>query len=159
MALNDRQKNKFRRAIRTIMVVLAAVLLIMGLAVPITNNALAMGLAKDVEALSLPRGTTVVDTTSLAGRLTNPYGSVQYFGAALIKSDCSLEELRAHYMGQSAGAAVYRVQKQTGQEITVLGEYKLSFHESVGKDGYYIVYAIQNGGHTLQWWLDMDIRG
>ena len=60
-----------RRSIRGMMIVLAVVLLVMGLAVPIANNAVAMRLARVMEALSLPESAELVDSTSLSGRLTN----------------------------------------------------------------------------------------
>ncbi len=160
MALNDKTKDKYRRAIRVIMVVLAVVLLVMGLAVPIANNAIAMGVAREMEALSLPADTSIIETASLAGRFNNPAGSVQYFGALLIKSDESIKELRAHYVGYNEDLRVtYRVEPQRGQEITVLGEANLAFRKTVGEDGYYILYTIRTGGNALQWWLDMDVRG
>lgn len=153
-------KDKFRRAIRVTMIVLAVVLLVMGLAVPIANNAVAMGVAREMEALSLPTDTTVVDKTSLSGRLTNDVGSVQYFGALLIKSDRPIEELRAHYAQYNTDlVAAYRVEPQKGQEITVLDDMDISFREEVGEEGYYIVYTVRTGGNVLQWWLDMDVRG
>ncbi len=159
MALHDKQKNKFRRVIRIIMVVLAALLLLLGFGVPIANNALAMQVAKNVAALPLPAETTLVETTSLSGRLTNPYGSVQYFGAILLKSDLSLEKLQEHYWAYNQPMTLtYRVLPQTTQEISVVGEHTLAFREPIAKEGYYIVCLTQNGGHTLQWWLDMDIR-
>lgn len=160
MALNDKTKDKYRRAIRVIMVVLAVVLLVMGLAVPIANNAVAMGVAREMKALSLPADTSIIETTSLAGRFNNPADSVQYFGALLIKSDHPIEELRAHYAEYNEDLRVtYRVEPQSGQDIAVLGDTDLAFRETVGDDGYYIVYAIRTGGNALQWWLDMDVRG
>ncbi len=158
--MNNKTKDKYRGAIRGIMVVLAVVLLVMGLAVPIANNAVAMGIAREMEALELPADTAVVDKTSLSGRLTNAVGSVQYFAALLVKSECPIEELRAHYAQYNTDLiATYRVEPQNGQEITVLDDIDLSFREAVGKEGYYILYTVRTGGNSLQWWLDMDVRG
>lgn len=142
------------------MIVLAVVLLMMGLAVPIANNAAAMGIARKMEAFALPADTDVIETTSRAGRFTDTAGSVQYFGALLIRSDRSLEELQTHYAQYNEDRLVtYRVERQSGQDITVLNDIDLAFRETVGEVGYYIVYTIRNGGNALQWWLDMDVRG
>lgn len=158
--MNNQTKDKYRRAIRGIMIVLAVVLLVMGLAVPIANNAVAMGVAREMEALSPPADTSIIEKTSLSGRLTNDVGSVQYFGALLIKSDRPIEELRAHYAEYNEGLSVtYRVEPQSGQDITVLGDVTLAFREEVGEEGYYIVYTVRTGNSALQWWLDMDVRG
>ena len=148
-----------RRSIRGMMIVLAVVLLVMGLAVPIANNAVAMRLARDMEALSLPESAELVDSTSLSGRLTNKSGSVQYFAALLIESDRPIEELRAHYAQYGTGlTATYLVEPQQGQEITVLNDVKLSFREEVSSAHTYIVYTLRTGGNPAQWWLDMDVR-
>ncbi len=142
------------------MIALAVVLLVMGLAVPIANNAIAMGVAREMEALELPVNTVIVDKTSLSGRLTTDVGRVQYFAALLIKSDRPIEELRAHYAQYSTDLIEsYRVEPQHGQEITVLDDVDLAFREDVGEEGYYIVYIVRTGGNAAQWWLDMDVRG
>ncbi len=160
MTLNNKTKDKYRRVIRAIMIVLAVMLLVMGLAVPIANNAVAMGVAREMEALSLPADTTLLESTSLAGRFADTAGSVQYFAALLIRSDRPLEELRAHYAQFNTDMiATYRVEPQSGQEITVLNGTDLSFRETVVQEGCYIVYTIRTGGNAAQWWLDMDVRG
>ena len=157
--MNNKTKDKYRRVIRGIMVALAVVLLVMGLAVPIANNAVAMGVAREMEALSLPEGAQLIDTTSLSGRFTNNAGSVQYFAALLIKSERPIEELRAHYAQYGGGlTATYRVEPQQGQEITVLDGIKLSFREDTAEEYGYIVYTLRTGGNAAQWWLDMDVR-
>ncbi len=159
MTLNNKTKDKYRRVIRGIMIVLAVVLLVMGLAVPIANNAVAMNVVREMEMLELPADTVVVDKTSLSGRLTNAVGSIQYFAALLIKSERPIEELRAHYAQYNTDLIEsYRVEPQCGQEITVLDDIDLSFREAVGQEDYYIVYTIRTGGNALQWWLDMDVR-
>ncbi len=141
------------------MIVLAVVLLVMGLAVPIANNAVAMGVAREMEALSLPADTTLLESTSLAGRFADTAGSVQYFAALLVKSDRPIEELRAHYAQYNTDMIVtYRVEPQSGQKITVLVGAGLSFRETVGEEDCYIVYTTRTGGNALQWWLDMDVR-
>lgn len=160
MALNEKIKNRYRRIIRVVMIVLAVVLLVMGLAVPIANNASAMRIAREMEAFLLPDGAQLIDTTSSSGRFTNKAGSVQYFAALLIESDRPIEELRAHYAQYGTGlTATYLVEPQQGQEITVLDDVKLSFSkEAGGERDCYIVYTLRTGGNAAQWWLDMDVR-
>ncbi len=159
MALNNKTKDRYRRAIRGIMIALAVILLVMGLAVPVANNAVAMGVAREMQALPLPSDTTLIDSTSLSGRFGDTAGHVQYFAALLIKSDRSVEQLRAHYAGYTDYSLIaYRVEKQVGRDISVLQDVNLAFHEDVADEGYYIVYTTRTGGHALQFWLDMDVR-
>ncbi len=149
-----------RRVIRVIMIALAITLLAMGLCVPIANNAIAIQDAKALQSLALPAETTVLESTSAAGRFTHTAGHVQYFSAMLIQSELSLEELRAHYAQYTKDLlASYRVEQQTEQEISVLDNASLSFRQAVEGDGYYIVYVLRTGGNSAQWWLDMDVRG
>ncbi len=160
MALNEKMKNKYRRAIRVLMVVIAALLLVLGLGVPVVNNALAMQIAYEMEDLPLPMETTVVETTSLAGRVTSVGGSMQYIGALLLKSNCSLAELQAHYAAYDIRyRQVYRVVALQEPTVSVYGAATLSFRTAVEPVGYYAVYAVRTGGFALQWWLDMDMRG
>ena len=156
MALNDKTKDRYRRMIRAIMIALAVVLLVMGLAVPVANNAIAMGVAREMEALPLPPDTTLVESTSLSGRFGDTKGHVQYFAALLVKSDRTVEDLRAHYAEYTDGSLIaYRVEKQVGREIAVLKDADLSFRSGKGD---YIVYTLRTGGNALQFWLDMDVR-
>ena len=159
MSLNNKTKDRYRRIIRVIMIALAVVLLVMGLAVPVANNAVAMSIAREMEALPLPSDTTLIDSTSLSGRFGDTAGNVQYFAALLLKSDRSVEELRAHYAGYTDHSLItYRVEKQIGRDIVVLEDVDLSFREDVAEEGYFIVYTLRTGGNALQWWLDMDVR-
>jgi hypothetical protein len=158
MALNEKMKNKYRRIIRVWMVVVAVALLVMGLAVPIANNAVAMRDSRALKDLTSTEIVTVLESTSLAGRFFGSGGHMQYFAALLVRSDRSLEELNAYYAAFNKSAQLYRVEVQQGQEITVLPDETLKFRETVGENGYYIVYSIRQGGNVAQWWLDMDVR-
>ncbi len=160
MALNDSAKNRLRHKIRVVMIVLAVVLLVLGFAVPITNNALAMGVARELSSLSLPPDTVIVEKTSMAGRMLNSHDSVQYIGAVLIKSDRSLDELKACISSQfedsSQAPIVCRIQ---GQTLDIRDDVAMTFRESVGESGYYAVYLVRTGGYAAQWYLDLDTRG
>ena len=157
--MNNKTKDRYRRVIRVIMVLLAAFLLLLGLGVPVTNNAIAMGIARDMQEFELPADTHIVDVTSAAGRFGGR-GSIRYFGALLLRSDLSEEALQTYYSAFSKDLqTTYHVERQSGRKITCLGDYDLSFHESVEDDDFFIVYTVRRGGNALQWWMDMDTRG
>ncbi len=158
--MNDRMKNRVRRAIRVLMVGVAVVLLITALAIPLVNNYIAHGIRKDMEALTLPPDTRLVDGVSVAGKVTAAGDGVQYFAAVLLQSQRSLEELRTHYAGLESEdgtlTAAYRVEPQQGAVIRPIEVGQYTFEDPAEGEGYYIVYTLRNSNDGF---LNMDIRG
>ena len=81
---------------------------------------------------------------------------MQYFGAILIRSDLSLEELDAYYSGYRSNEWEYLVETQEGQSIEVIDHETLQFSEEIKGSGYYIVYSWGSGKSLLE---ELDIRG
>ena len=54
MALGEKQKDKARRWIRVAMVFIAILLLVFAVVIPLINNAIALGVEKDLKKVSLP---------------------------------------------------------------------------------------------------------
>ena len=80
---------------------------------------------------------------------------MRYFGAVLLQSSQSLEQLQAYY---AAAAPDCVLAVQAGQTITCVGGGKLSFRtEPTGTDGY-ILYVVDRSAHPGQGWLDLDVR-
>ncbi len=138
------------------MVLLGAFLLTAGLVIPLVNNSRALGLEKRLKALPLPEQTVLLDSYSAAGRYDGSGESVRYFGAVLLQSELSLEQLQTYYaaVAPDCVAAV-----QAGQTITCVGGGKLQFRAQPPETGSYIVYILDRSVHTGQGWLDLDIRG
>ena len=138
------------------MVLLGAFLLTVGLVIPLVNNSRALALEKRLKALSLPEQTVLLDSYSAAGRYDGSGESVRYFGAVLLQSELSLEQLQTYYaaIAPDCVAAV-----QAGQTITCVGRGKLQFRAQPPGTGSYIVYILDRSVHTGQGWLDLDIRG
>lgn len=154
MALATKQKDKIRRWLRVTMVFVAVVLLLFSVVIPIVNNAIALGVEKDLESLPLPEKTELVESTSLAGKMVGNGNGMQYFGAILIKSDLPAETLTAYYADYDC-----TVEPQINASIRAAGNKNLSFlHKEYGV-GYYIVYTWGDAPDWLQAWLDTDLRG
>ena len=78
--------------------ILAAVVLIGGvISIPLINNHTAYKVEKKLCETPLPEKTELIESISRAGKLTGNGNGMQYFGAILIRSDLSLEELDAYY--------------------------------------------------------------
>ena len=160
MALDNRQKDRFRHFIRVTMVVLAVILLLCSVAIPIANNAVALGVEGDLKSLPLPEDTQVVESTSAAGHFVGNGNGMQYFGALLLTSDASLETLKAHY--RTYDGVTVEVQS-TGEiqpaGLILNGTLDVSFRTEVSGEGYYLLYAWGKAPAWLRDVLNADIRG
>ncbi len=154
MALNEKRKNRLRQVIRSTMLVVAVFLLLIALVIPVANNAVALGVERELKDAALPPQTELVESISAAGRYTGQ--EMRYFGAVLLKSDLTLDEITAHYSN-------YTVEYQMDSAIRAVGksgdgEDNLTFKTSLEGAGYYIVYRWGSAPAWLKGILDMDIR-
>ena len=124
---------------------LTAVVLIGGvIAVPLINNHTAYKVEKKLCETPLPEKTELIESISRAGKLTGNGNGMQYFGAILIRSDLSLEELDAYYSGYRSNEWECLVKIQEGQSIEVIDHETLQFSEEIKDSGYYILYSWGN---------------
>lgn len=132
----------------------AALFLFVCITAPVANDNAARKTAKALERLPLPSDTKWVETVYKAGKLVGNGNGMQYFGAILIKSELSLEELEEHYSKFEGKECVVEVQR--GSDVRVIEHGKLTFRTSVEGDGYYVVYA---WGDHVSFFNEFDIRG
>ena len=104
----------------------------------------------------LPEQTELIEAISQTGKLTGNGNGMQYFGAILIKSELSLEELETYYSDYRSNEWEYLVEIQEGQSIKVIEHEALQFSEEIEDSGYYIVYSWGSGNSLLK---ELDIRG
>ena len=136
---------------------LVAVVLIGGvISISFINNNIAYKVEKELCETPLPEKTELIESISRAGKLTGNGNGMQYFGAILIRSDLSLEELDAYYSGYRSNEWECLVETQEGQSIEVIDHGTLQFTEEIKDSGYYIVYSWGSGNSLLE---ELDIRG
>ena len=136
---------------------LAAVVLIGGvISISFINNNIAYKVEKELCETPLPEKTELIESISRAGKLTGNGNGMQYFGAILIRSDLSLEELDAYYSGYRSNEWECLVETQEGQSIEVIDHETLQFSEEIKGSGYYILYSWGSGNSLLE---ELDIRG
>ena len=160
--MNNRQKDRLRAAIRVLMVLVAVVLLVVALGIPVANNAVALKVQRRLEGLPLPADTTLVEGNSVAGKLIGSGNGMQYFGAVLLHSSLSLEELQAHYVPLREGLYDCVLEVQEGAEICPKGEEHIdaiAFSTPMEGDGWYVLYSWGSAPEGLRGWLDLDLRG
>ena len=137
--------------------ILAAVVLIGGVvSIPLINNHTAYKVEKTLCEIPLPEETELIESLSQAGKLTGNGNGMQYFGAILIRSELSLEELETYYSDYRSNEWEYLVEIQEGQSIKVIEHKALQFSEEIEDSGYYIVYSWGSGNSLLK---ELDIRG
>ena len=156
--MNDRMKNRYRRVIRVLMIVIAAVLLLIGVAVPMINNAIAYGIEKELRALPLPEGTELVVSGSAAQRYSGTGSGIEYLGALLLRTDMTREELAAFYAPYVTALDTCTVVPADGRQV--LGREVFSAKAEGAGDGYLVVYTLKDTyGLPLRSLLETDTRG
>ena len=132
-------------------------LLFLLIVTPFENDRVAGNTAKELAELPLPENTEYIESVYRAGKLIGCGNGMQYLGAILIRSDLSLEALKAHYSSFAEHEWECVVERQTSAEIKWV-EYAggLSFKTEVEGDDYYIVYSWGDSDSVFH---DLDIRG
>lgn len=128
------------------------ILLAFLLVTPIVNDNVAKKAAKELSDLSLPQNTEYIEAVYKAGKLVGNGNGMQYFGAILIQSELSLNELEKFYLNKSD----CEVKKQTNSEIGIIEHTKLAFKTDINQDNYYIVYSWGTNSGIFH---ELDIRG
>ena len=124
--------------------------------VPVYNNYCAYNVEKLLCETPLPEQTELIEAISQTGKLTGNGNGMQYFGAILIRSELSLEELDAYYSDYRSNEWECLVETQERQPIEVIDHGTLQFREEIKDSGYYIVYSWGSGNSLLE---ELDIRG
>lgn len=118
------------------------------------NNLTAKNVEEQLLAVSLPAHTTMIESLSATGKIAGNGNGMQFFGAMLIRSELTLDELSAYYSQKPQNAVV---KEQNGQVIACATNRSLSFAASVSdSENYYIVYLFGSGIHPFS---DLDLRG
>lgn len=142
-----------------ILVSLILIPIIVQFGVQIANNCIAMEVEKEIKSLPLPERTNYIESISAAEKLVGNGNGMQYFGAMLIKSELSLEELDTYYSVYRENDWEYLVRRQTDSVIMdenwTVGD--LSFKSDIYSDDYYVVYSWGDTDIDFLSWF--DIRG
>lgn len=124
--------------------------------VPVVNDLTAIGVRNGLCALPLPDQTERLDAVAKAGKLVGNGNGMQYFGAMLIKSDLSEQELIAYYRQYSQNEWSCQVERQTTKSIDMIELTTISFRISPDIGSFYRVYTWGSSRFILRDW---DLRG
>ena len=130
-----------KKTLGIILALLFAGLLALIIGSPIKNNTEAKKVANAIKECALPERTELLDTVSAAGKLVGNGNGMQYFGAILIKSELSLEELKNYYESTAHDKLHFAVEKQETGTIDFIEHADLSFDADCDYENTYIVYS------------------
>lgn len=138
-----------------VLIVVFAFLSVCGVA-PIVNNHTAKKTAYELVQLPLPNSTELIETVYKAGKLVGCGNGMQYFGAILIESELSLEELKEYYLQFVDSEWECVVEHQVDADVKIIEHGALTFKTDVEGENYYIIYS---WGHGNEFFSEFDIRG
>ncbi|HOP11610.1 MAG TPA: hypothetical protein PK629_08985 [Oscillospiraceae bacterium] len=146
-----------KKVIKIVVFSLLGLVLIMRLSVPLINNLIAFDVKRKLIALSLPESTQIIDSISCAGKLVGNGNGMQFFGAMLIKSELSQDQLMNYYQTYQDTIPSISVDRQLGNKIESIINRELAFSQTGNVSGYYIVSAfLDESDYFLS---DYDLRG
>lgn len=141
-----------------VILILVIGLFVLLLVAPFVNDNVAKKTMEELIELPLPENTEYIESLCRAGKLIGCGNGMQYFGAILIKSELSREELEAYYASFAEHDWECVVENQVGAEIRIDGEGVAFFSTNVEGDHYYIVYS-WSSSDTIFDVLDMRRQG
>lgn len=158
----DRQRRRGRWSLAfglltvpAIVLILAAVIVVPQIVVQARNDAAAHDVETALLDAPLPAGAELVDSMSVAGKLSGNGNGMQYLGVLLIRSDQTLDELETFYGTQSLDNAP-SIEVATPESLDGLHNTP-GFLGETGEPGTFIVYAWGNDPGWL--FSDFDLRG
>ena len=145
-----------KKILTTIPLIVILSLLSFLIAAPIVNNSVSKKTANELMDLPLPNDTEFIESVYKSGKLVGNGNGMQYFGAMLIKSELSLEELKEYYLNYAEHDDECVVEKQADANIAFIDHANLAFKTGIEGDDYYIVYS---WGTNPTIFHEFDIRG
>lgn len=128
----------------------------------ITNNSIADNIEESLVSCELPQGTELVDSLSVAEKLTGNGNGMQYMGAILITSDLSIEQLKEYYSKKFDDV---KIENQDSSKIKSINKDVRfeNFSKTDGKTYYSVISFDDNRKETYSGFvcelLDLDLRG
>lgn len=140
-----------------VMILLVFCIIMFCLSIHVLNDNVAKSVENELKDIPLPSNTELLDSISIAGKLTGNGNGMQYFGAILIKTQLNIKELNEYYKQYRKNEWSCLIGKYNN-EIYIIehGKYRFKNINNNEFDGCYIVYSwgdINNG------FLNLDIRG
>lgn len=141
--------------ISIITVILVGIVLFL-MACPRVNDMTAEKVSEKLASTTLPERTEIVEQIDRAGKLCGNGNGMQFFGAILLKSELTQEELDQYYEKYRKESWEYVVAPQVTEHVEAVELEDLSFTAAISEEGYYIVYTWGTG---VEPFCEFDLRG
>ena len=150
--------RKSGKVLKTVFYALLTFFCLGAISIPVVNNLTARGVENYLKKLPLPPDTELAASVSRAGKLTGNGNGMQYFGAILLRSELTLDELEAFYAQYRRTEWECNVVSQREPGLDFLEYYdELRFSQFDDAPGsYYIVFSWGDGTEPFISW---DLRG
>ena len=137
-------------------------IIVMYLYINISNDEIAKKLEKKLLSTDLPNNTEIIDSISVSGKLVGNGNGMQYFGAILIKTDLSKNDLDEYYnqFRENEWSYIIVAQKSSKIEVIEHGNYKFNKYNPLNnaeKEKYYMIYSW--GVSKNNFLQETDVRG
>lgn len=151
--------TNLKRILKSICVIIIILIIVTPILIYILNDIIANNTKKELLKVKLPNNTEVVDSISIAGKLTGNGNGMQYFGAILVKTDLSKEELEEYYNQYRNNKYSFLVEKQNSNIIEMIehGSYKFENYNENDKEKYFTIYSW--GSSKNDFLTELDLRG
>lgn len=147
-----------KKIIRITLLIIILILIILPISISISNNKIAKDTEKELKEIPLPSNTELVDSISIAGKLTGNGNGMQYFGGILIETELNEENIKKYYQNYKKDEWSCLIKKQNSNKIDVIehGDYEFKNMKKDETSKYYIIYS---WGSSKNEFLDFDLRG
>ena len=140
-----------------IVVTLTILLFTLYIVSPIVNDNVAKKTANELVEIPLPNNTEFIESIYEAGKLDGCGNGMQYFGAILIKSELSLDELKEYYAEFADNEWTCVVDNQVNSDVdNKIMDTTLTFKTDIEGNDYFIVYSWGDNNTIFD---GFDLRG
>lgn len=148
-----------KKILKILLIAITILILFIPLIIKVSNDNIAKNVEKNLKVTSLPNDSELVDSISISGKLTGNGNGMQYFGAILIKTDLSEDELNDYYNQFRKDEWSYIIKKQNSNKIDVIehGNYRFEKYNKEDEEKYYIIYSW--GSAKNDFLVELDLRG
>lgn len=148
-----------KKILKILLIAITILILFIPLIIKVSNDNIAKNVEKNLKVTSLPNDSELVDSISISGKLTGNGNGMQYFGAILIKTDLSEDELNDYYNQFRKDEWSYILKKQNSNKIDVIehGNYRFEKYNKEDEEKYYIIYSW--GSAKNDFLVELDLRG
>ena len=149
-----------KKTIKYIIIAIIILIILTPVYIHIINDMIANTVENNIKIISLPPKTELIDSISVAGKLTGNGNGMQYFGAILINTELSETELENYYSTFRKNNWQCLIDMQTAEKINII-EHGIYEFKNFRKEDFEKCYIVYSWGDSpiFKSILELDLRG